>query len=376
MELRALYAGLDDPGHQARPRSRRRRLRRLRGGLQGQARGTRARRRRPARRSPRRCGATRRSTICIGRLELLCRARPCRQHDRSGAREILRRRAGAHHGGLDASAVLHARAQPHRRRGARSRDGRSGARPLPAVARGRPQGQALPARGPRRAAVPRKVGDGLFGLEPAVRRDDREPALQGRRQDAGDRADAQSAAGSATARSARPPRRRWRRRSRRTCARSRSITNTLAKDKEISDRWRGFADIADARHLVQPGRAARWSTRWSRPCAPPIRGCRTAITRSRRAGSARSGCRTGTATRRCRKAPTRTIAWTRGARRPCSPPMARSRRRWRRSPSGSSTSAGSTRRCGPARRRAPSRIRPCRRRILTCCSTIRASRAT
>jgi oligoendopeptidase F len=27
------------------------------------------------------------------------------------------------------------------------------------------------------------------------------------------------------------------------------ITNTLAKDKEISDRWRGFADIADGRHL-------------------------------------------------------------------------------------------------------------------------------
>ena len=27
------------------------------------------------------------------------------------------------------------------------------------------------------------------------------------------------------------------------------ITNTLAKDKEISDSWRGFADIADARHL-------------------------------------------------------------------------------------------------------------------------------
>jgi oligoendopeptidase F len=27
------------------------------------------------------------------------------------------------------------------------------------------------------------------------------------------------------------------------------ITNTLAKDKEISDRWRGFADIADDRHL-------------------------------------------------------------------------------------------------------------------------------
>ena len=27
------------------------------------------------------------------------------------------------------------------------------------------------------------------------------------------------------------------------------ITNTLAKDKEISDRWRGFEDIADSRHL-------------------------------------------------------------------------------------------------------------------------------
>lgn len=27
------------------------------------------------------------------------------------------------------------------------------------------------------------------------------------------------------------------------------VTNTLAKDKEISDRWRGFRDIADARHL-------------------------------------------------------------------------------------------------------------------------------
>src|SRR4029078_4666147 len=28
------------------------------------------------------------------------------------------------------------------------------------------------------------------------------------------------------------------------------ITNVLAKDKEISDRWRGFADIADSRHLA------------------------------------------------------------------------------------------------------------------------------
>jgi oligoendopeptidase F len=28
------------------------------------------------------------------------------------------------------------------------------------------------------------------------------------------------------------------------------ITNTLAKDKEISDRWRGFHDVADSRHLA------------------------------------------------------------------------------------------------------------------------------
>jgi oligoendopeptidase F len=28
------------------------------------------------------------------------------------------------------------------------------------------------------------------------------------------------------------------------------ITNTLAKDKEISDRWRGFADVSDSRHLA------------------------------------------------------------------------------------------------------------------------------
>ena len=28
------------------------------------------------------------------------------------------------------------------------------------------------------------------------------------------------------------------------------ITSTLAKDKEISDRWRKFADVADSRHLA------------------------------------------------------------------------------------------------------------------------------
>src|SRR5208282_2532405 len=28
------------------------------------------------------------------------------------------------------------------------------------------------------------------------------------------------------------------------------VTNTLAKDKEVSDRWRKFADVADSRHLA------------------------------------------------------------------------------------------------------------------------------
>ena len=75
------------------------------------------------------------------------------------------------------------------------------------------------------------------------------------------------------------------------------ITNTLAKDKEISDRWRGFKDVADSRHLanrvepevvdalVEAVRAA-----YPRP--------RTATTRSRPSGSARRSSPTGTATRR------------------------------------------------------------------------------
>ena len=51
------------------------------------------------------------------------------------------------------------------------------ARALPAVARGHPQGQALPARRQARATVPRKIDHRARRLEPAVRRDHREPAL-------------------------------------------------------------------------------------------------------------------------------------------------------------------------------------------------------
>ena len=56
------------------------------------------------------------------------------------------------------------------------------------------------------------------------------------------------------------------------------ITNTLAKDKEIGDRWRGFADIADDRHC-RTGSNAKWWMPWLLRCAPLIRGCRIVTTR-------------------------------------------------------------------------------------------------
>src|SRR5262249_16048278 len=67
--------------------------------------------------------------------------------------------------------------------------------PITAGDGGGAQGKALPARRPGRGALPRKVSDRLFPLEPVVRRNDRRPAFQNRWQAAGDRVDAQSAAG-------------------------------------------------------------------------------------------------------------------------------------------------------------------------------------
>ena len=179
-------------------------------------------------------------------------------------------------------AVLHAGAQPDRRRACSTRRSRdAAARPLPAVARGHAQGEALPARRPDRAALPREVGD--RAAAPGTGCSTRpSPSLrfEVRRRGAGARADAEPAAGRRT-RAAReaaaealaddvPAR---------TCASSRCITNTLAKDKEISDRWRGFEDVADCAPPRRTGSSPRWWTRWSRPCATPIRACRTATTR-------------------------------------------------------------------------------------------------
>ena len=157
----------------------------------------------------------------MGRLGSYAGSDPCRQHRRSCAHQILRRRAGAADHGLDASVVLHPRAQPHRRRAVGSGDGRSGARSLPAVARRRAPLPALSARGQGRAIVSRKVGHRLFGLEPPVRRHDRQPALQGFGQNARHRADTQLHAGPLRRQAQSRRRRRWRTRSKTTWRSSR-----------------------------------------------------------------------------------------------------------------------------------------------------------
>ena len=153
--------------------------------------------------------------------DVLCLAALCRRQYRSPARQVLWRHAGAHHRGLAASAVLHARAQPHRRCQARRRHGRSGARPLPALDRGRAQGEALSARGPGRGAVPREVGHRLFGLEPQLRRDHRVACASGSAASRFRSSRRSICCRTPTARNAKARRRRWPRPSRRTCGRSR-----------------------------------------------------------------------------------------------------------------------------------------------------------
>ncbi len=72
-------------------------------------------------------------------------------------------------------------------------------------------------------------------------------ALQGRRQGTGDRADAEFACRTATApkrKAAAQALAKTFKANERTFA---LITNTLAKDKEISDRWRGFARMSRIR---------------------------------------------------------------------------------------------------------------------------------
>ena len=180
---------------------------------------------------------------------LLCRPGSCRRQRRSRDLQILRRRLRAADQCVAAPVVLRARTQPDRRCRDRTRDADAGAGALSPVDRGSAQGQAVSARGSRRAAVSREIPERLCRLEPAVRPDHLGPALQGRGQGTGDRADAEPACRTATAqkrKAAGQALAKTFKANERTFA---LITNTLAKDKEISDRWRGFQDVADSRHL-------------------------------------------------------------------------------------------------------------------------------
>ncbi len=94
------------------------------------------------------------------------------------------------------------------------------ARPLQAVDRQRPQGEALPARGDDRAAVPREEPDVELGLGPPLQRDDDGAALprRGREGAADARADARTCSPTRARRSARRRRKRSPRCSRTTSA--------------------------------------------------------------------------------------------------------------------------------------------------------------
>ena len=342
-----------------------------------QARRPAARAATPARRSPRRSSATRRSRICsagsspiAGLVYAGDTTDPARAKFYGDVQERITAASLA-------SAVLHARAQPHRRRACSTRRWRD-----PALGHYRPWIEDMRKEKPYQLEdrveqlFHEKSVTGARRLEPAVRRDDRR------------RCASRSAARS------------WRSSRRSTCCRTPTrATRQAAAEALGADLQRESARLhADHQHARQgqgdlrplarlrgrrrrapsrqPGRARggrragrRRARGLSAPVAPLLRA-------EGASGSARSACRTGTATRRCRRCRAAHHPLGRGARHGARRPMAASRRRWRTSPAASSTSAGSTRRCGPARRRAPSRIRPCRRRTPTCCSTTRASRAT
>ena len=165
--LNDLYPGLDEPGAQARSRAGRHRLRiasrRTYKGAAGRdggrrGRGPHARRGGPALRSDRRSARP---------ADLLCLAGLCRQHHRSGRAPnsmATCRSASPRPRCICCSSRSSSTASTTRTLDAAM--ARSRARPLPAVDRGRAQGKAVPARRPRRATVPREIGDRLFGLEP------------------------------------------------------------------------------------------------------------------------------------------------------------------------------------------------------------------
>ena len=122
---------------------------------------------------------------------------------------------------------------------------------LRALARRSAQGKALPARGEDRAALHREGPDRARCLHAPLQRDHVRPALRRRRRAALSRSRRRSiCCPIPPSRAARPPPRRCRKVFGDNVRLFTLITNTLAKDKEISDRWRGFKDVADSRHLA------------------------------------------------------------------------------------------------------------------------------
>ena len=143
------------------------------------------------------------------------------------------------------------------------------------------------------------------------------------------------------------------------------ITNTLAKDKEISDRWRGFQDVADSRHL---------NNRVEREVVDALVGFGARGLSAALASLLQSESRLVQKEEARALGPQRAAAvcrhrhhrLARGAEDGADGLSRLLRRDGRRSRSASSPIAGSMRRCGRARRRARSRIRPRRRRIPMC----------
>ena len=145
---------------------------------------------------------------------------------------------------------------------ARGGDGDAGARPLPALARGHPQGEAASARRRHRAVVPRKVGVRRGGVEPAVRRHDGRAALRFRGREPDARAAARQASGSG--------RREARGRRQRACGDARGESAALLPHHQHAGQGQGnlrpLAQVRRRRRFApsrQPGRAARWWRRWS-----------------------------------------------------------------------------------------------------------------
>jgi oligoendopeptidase F len=151
------------------------------------------------------------------------------------------------------------------------------------------------------------------------------------------------------------------------------ITNTLAKDKEISDRWRGFKDVADARHLSN-----RVEPEVVEALVSAVRAAYPKLSHRYYALKAKWFGKKSLAywdrNAPLPKVEQRTIPWDTArstvldAYGKFSPKMADVA-------DGFSPKTGSMPACARASSPALSRIRPCRRRILMCCSTIRASRA-